>query len=116
VKVFACELNLLNSGKAFITDINQVSIGIFCENGQIYAVRNVCPHKSAPVCQGTVGGTMLPSDPCEFQFGLDGEVLKCPWHGWEFSLVTGDALFGISNRKLKTYPVVIEDERVYIEI
>lgn len=113
---FVCTFDQLTSGKAFLTEINEVSIGVFLENGHVYAVRNQCPHKLAPVCEGTVGGTMLPSDPCDFQFGMEGEVLKCPWHGWEFDLKTGASLFGISNRKLKTYPVEIIHNEVYISM
>ena len=39
------------------------SIGLIRSNGKVHAVRNVCPHKGAPVCRGTFRGTMLPSDP-----------------------------------------------------
>jgi nitrite reductase (NADH) small subunit len=102
------------NGKALIVEVNGVSVGIFNENGNVYAIRNTCPHKQAPICKGTVGGTMLPSDPCDFQFGLEGQVLRCPWHGWEFDLATGESLFGISNRKVKTYPVEVKDDRIYV--
>jgi len=110
------ELNQIPEGKALITDLNGTSIGVFYEDGKVYAVRNVCPHKLAPICKGGVCGTMLPSKPSEFEFGLEGKVLRCPWHGWEFSLETGDALFGISNRKVKTYPVQVKDGMIYVEM
>lgn len=106
----------LPADQALIVEVEGVSIGIFHQDGQVYAVRNTCPHKQAPICKGTVGGTMLPSEPCEFQFGLEGQVLKCPWHGWEFDLRTGQSLFGISNRKVKTYPVEVKGGKIYITI
>ncbi len=116
MKYAVCALDQLQSGKPLITIVNGIEIGVYFSNDQVYAVRNVCPHKLAPVCKGTLGGTMLPGEPCEYRYGLEGQVLKCPWHGWEFSVSSGEALFGISNRKVKTYPASVEDNQVYVEL
>lgn len=116
MKYAVCTLNQLQTGKPFITKVRDIEVGIYLENEKVYAVRNMCPHKLAPVCEGIVGGTMLPSEPCEYQFGLAGQVIKCPWHGWEFDLVTGKSLFGISDRKVKTYATTIENDQVLIEM
>ncbi len=102
--------------EALIVTVNGRSIGVFNVDGRLYAVKNVCPHKQAPLCRGTVGGTMLPSKPGEFEFGLEGRVLKCPWHGWEFDLATGECLFGISGRRVATYPVEVQDDQVFVEM
>lgn len=103
--------------EALIVEVSGRSIGVFKVDDRVYAVRNVCPHKQAPLCRGTVGGTMLPtSTPGRLEFGLEGRVLKCPWHGWEFDLETGECLFGVSQRRAKVYPVEVEAEKVYIEV
>lgn len=103
--------------QARIVDISGRSIGVFKVDGQIYAVRNVCPHKQAPLCRGTIEGTMLPtSRPGELEFGLEGKILKCPWHGWEFDISTGECLFGVSGRRVKTYPVEVKGDQVYVEV
>jgi nitrite reductase/ring-hydroxylating ferredoxin subunit len=103
-------------GKPLIVEINGISLGLIKANDQVYAVRNTCPHKQAPLCKGSVSGTMLPSEPCEYRYGLEGLVLKCPWHGWEFHVQTGEALFGISPRKAQTYPVRIDNGNVYVTL
>ncbi len=59
-----------------------------------------------------VGGTTLPSPPGEFRWGREGEILACPWHGWEFDLLTGEGL--ADKRKLRLYPVSIEEDTVFI--
>ena len=110
------EIGEVPKGKALIKEVNGISVGVFYEDGKAYAVRNLCPHKQAPICKGSLCGTMLPSQPEEFVFGLEGKVLKCPWHGWEFDIQSGDALFGISQRKVKTYPVEIKDGMIYVEL
>lgn len=105
------------AGEALIVEAGGRSVGVFKVSGRFYAVKNICPHKQAPLCRGTVGGTMLPSSkPGELEFGLEGRVLKCPWHGWEFDLETGECLFGVSDRRVATYPVEVVDGQVYVEI
>src|SRR4051794_15642247 len=79
-------------GERKIIEVTGRSIGVFNVKGRIIAVLNICPHESAPVCLGRVGGTTLVSAPGELCWGREGEILASPWHGWEFDLLTGAAL------------------------
>jgi nitrite reductase/ring-hydroxylating ferredoxin subunit len=81
---------------------------VFNLGGKFFGVRNVCPHYGAPLCQGTLHATHRPSEVHEFDPALDGRVLRCPWHGWEFDIITGKALFDESTR-VATYPVEIDE-------
>jgi nitrite reductase/ring-hydroxylating ferredoxin subunit len=58
---------------------------------------------------------MLPSAPGEFIFGMDQEVLRCPWHKMEFSLLTGESLFDTSDFKVFVYEVEIVGDEVWVE-
>ncbi len=90
-------------------------IGVYNVDGEFHAVQNICPHALAPICRGPIGNTALPTAPGEdFQLGMDGRVLRCVWHGWEFDVVTGEALFGIDKRKLKTFPISVEDGQLVV--
>ena len=84
-------LDEIPPGSRKLVEVEGRSIGVFNVHGQFVAVLNVCPHELAPVCRGRVGGTTLPSAPGEFCWGREGEILACPWHGWEFDLLTGRA-------------------------
>ena len=97
-----------------IVEIQGRSIGIFNVKGTLIAVLNRCPHEDAPVCRGRLTGTTLVSAPGEFQWGREGEILVCPWHGWEFDLTTGACL--TDRRKLHRYPVTIEADTVYLTL
>ena len=107
-------LDELAPGTRKIVTVAGKSIGLFNVNGTLVAVLNVCPHEFAPVCRGRVGGTTLPSAPGEFVWGREGEILACPWHGWEFDLLTGACL--TDKRGLKCYPVTIEQNTVYVTL
>lgn len=90
-------------------------VGVYrSSDGRWYAVRNLCPHRGAPVCQGRVSGTMLPSEPGEFVYGMEGEVLRCPWHAMEFSLATGESLFGVTDVSLSVYEVFVAEDEVWV--
>ncbi|GAB3675621.1 Rieske (2Fe-2S) protein [Salinisphaera aquimarina] len=103
--------------EALITEVKGRPIGIFKVDGELFAVRNLCPHRGAPLARGTVGGTMLPTCKAgELNYGMENQVLKCPWHGWEFDLKTGQCLFGVSDRRVATYNVRVEDDNVYVEV
>lgn len=81
-----------------------------------HAVRNFCPHRGAPICTGTVSGTMVPSSPGDLVFAEDRLVLRCPWHLLEFDLRTGEAAFGTTRRRLAAFDVAIADGRVVVSV
>lgn len=102
-------------GERRIVTVANRSIGIFNVKGSFYALKNSCIHDQAPVCVGNIEGTLLPSAPGEYIHGMEGQVLRCPWHGWEFDITTGCALFD-PETKLMSYPVTVENGRILIQI
>ena len=111
-----CAETELSPGRWLIVDIDGRSIGVLSVAGRLYAIRNRCPHQGAELCAGTVGGTMVPSGPLDYEYGLEGQVLRCPWHGWEFDMETGKSVFDPDNVRVRTYPVTVEDGSIVIEI
>jgi nitrite reductase (NADH) small subunit len=103
-----CKTSDLPSGERTIVELEGKSIGIFNVNGAYYALRNVCPHQKAPLCKGNVGGTTLPSKPGEYIWGCEGQIVRCPWHGWEFNITTGESVFNPHRIRVKSYQVTVE--------
>ena len=101
-------------GARRIIELDGRSIGVFNIHDRYVAVRNVCPHELAPVCLGRLGGTTLPSAPGEWIWGREGEILACPWHGWEFDLLTGACL--TDKRRLRIYEVTVEDDQIIVTV
>ncbi len=83
--------------------------------GQYVAYVDSCPHQGARLSGGTIGGTLLESDPQEYHYGMDDCVLRCPWHGWEFDLNTGQTLFATQRRRLIKYRTEVVDGVLYID-
>ncbi|MGD9529850.1 Rieske (2Fe-2S) protein [Pseudonocardia sp.] len=95
-------------GERKIVDVGGRTIGVFNVDGRFYALRNICPHQGAPLCQGSLKGTALPSAPGEYLWGREGEILSCPWHGWEFDVTTGRSIFNPHRTRVRTFEVSVE--------
>jgi 3-phenylpropionate/trans-cinnamate dioxygenase ferredoxin subunit len=103
-------------GERIIMEVEGRSIGVFNVHGQYYALRNRCPHQGAPLCLGAIKGLALPSKPGEYRWGREGEILRCPWHGWEFDITSGRSIFNPHHIHVRTYEVTVEiDEDAVVE-
>jgi nitrite reductase (NADH) small subunit len=100
-----------------LTEVGGRSLGIVRSGDELYAVLNVCPHELAPVCEGAVVGTMLPSEQGTAHYGLAGRILRCPWHGYEFDLADGGrALYTSFRGRVRMFPVTVVDGDVFVEM
>lgn len=104
-----CRVSELGPGECKIVEVGR-SIGVFNVHGVYYALRNLCPHQGAPLCRGIITGTTQPSQPGEFIWRKDGEILRCPWHGWEFDITNGRSIFNPHKLRVKTYDVTVEQQ------
>lgn len=90
-------------GERRIVEAAGRSIGVFNVDGEYYALTNVCPHQRAPLCEGTLTGTTCAEGVDDVGWERDGEVLVCPWHGWEFDVTTGESVFNPHRWSVGTY-------------
>jgi nitrite reductase (NADH) small subunit len=91
-------------------------IGVLRRDDTVYAFADHCPHHGAPMCYAQVVGTMLPSAPNEFRFDLDGLIIKCPWHAYEFDVRTGEAVGGIIRSRLMVYATTVTNGKVFVQL
>jgi nitrite reductase/ring-hydroxylating ferredoxin subunit len=99
----------LRPGERKLVEVGGRSIGVFNVEGTFHALRNVCPHQGAPLCLGSIQGTAEESRPGEYVWGREGRILRCPWHGWEFDLTTGESVFNPHRARVRSYRVTLED-------
>ena len=114
-KQVVCHADELPPGTRTVVRLGGRAIGVFNIDSRYYALRDVCPHQGASLCAGTVGGTMLPSRPHEYVWGLEGRIVRCPWHGLEFDLENGRSLSDPDRWRVHTYPASVENGNVVVD-
>ena len=75
-------------------------IAVFKVKDTFYATDNVCPHAFALMTDGFV----------------EGETVECPLHGAIFHIPTGKCMAAPAESDLATYPVKVEDDRVFVDL
>lgn len=103
----------LPPGGRKIVSIDGREIGVFNVNGAFYALRNLCPHRSGPLCKGRLRPLVVSAAFTQLAHEREGEILKCPWHQWEFDIKTGQALYD-EKLRVKTYRVVQEGDEIVL--
>jgi 3-phenylpropionate/trans-cinnamate dioxygenase ferredoxin subunit len=91
-----------------LVDLEGRSIGVFNVDGTFYALRNVCPHQSAPLCRGNIKGLLTATDQKHLELSRPGEIIRCPWHGWEFDITNGRSIFNPHRLRVRSYEVTVE--------
>lgn len=91
-----------------VVEVAGRSIGIFNIEGEYFALRNTCPHQGAALCAGKLSGFVMASAPGQYTYTRRGEILRCPWHGWEFDVKTGQSWIDPEKTRVRTYAVSVE--------
>lgn len=104
-----CRAEELPPGARKIVQIGKKSIGVFNINGTYYALLNFCPHQHAPLCLGKVTGySPMAERVGEYLWTREGEIIRCPWHGWEFDITNGKSIFNPHKVRTASYPAGLE--------
>jgi 3-phenylpropionate/trans-cinnamate dioxygenase ferredoxin subunit len=98
----------LPPGNRMLVDVDGRAIVIFNIGGEFFALLNRCPHQGGNLCEGRLIGLVESSEPGVYRYGRPGEILRCPWHGWEFDVRTGKSRCDPTRIRAKTYEVGIE--------
>ena len=86
------------SGGGLCVQAGGKAIALFNVDGTFYAVDNTCPHRGGPLAEGE----------------LEGTTVTCPWHAWQFDLVTGESL--TDDSRVDRYDVKIEGSDVLVAV
>lgn len=110
-------LEELEPGAKRIVETDRGEVGVFNVGGEFYAIVNRCAHQGGPLCEGQVlddvDGQFVELGRRVAEAFTDDKVIKCPWHGWEYYLETGD-LAGDDKVSLPTFDVEVDDGEVFV--
>lgn len=114
-ELLACRVEDLPPGTVRIVPGGRWGIGVFNCDGTFHALSNRCPHAGAPVCRGVVTGTTRAVGGHRLVWEREGEILRCPWHGWEFAIATGRSLTA-PTRAIHALPVRVVDGKILVTV
>ena len=84
-------------GSGQVAEVNGHSLAIFNVEGTFYAIDNTCVHRGGPLGEGE----------------LEGDVVTCPWHAWQFNVKTGVSVTSPS-ASVKTYSVKVDGSDIKV--
>jgi nitrite reductase/ring-hydroxylating ferredoxin subunit len=85
-------------------------------DGSYHALRNICSHQGAPLDAGRLVDEVRSDRVGSFEVATTQSVVRCPWHGFEFSAITGRCLADPEHERVRTYPVTIKDATVVVDV
>ncbi len=86
-------------GSGMVAEVNGKAIALFNVDGTYYAIDNTCVHRGGPLGEGDV----------------EGDVVSCPWHGWQFNVKTG-ACVNNPSAKVTAYEVAVEGPDIKVRL
>jgi 3-phenylpropionate/trans-cinnamate dioxygenase ferredoxin subunit len=105
--VVAAVGEIADGGRKLVT-VEGRNIGVFNVKGEYFALLNRCPHAGAELCRGKVVGFANSDAPGDYRLERGGEFLRCPWHGWEFEIRTGQSWFDPKKVRTRAYKTSVE--------
>ncbi len=83
----------------FALKLDRQQVAVFLHDGQFRAIGNRCNHRGGPLCEGQVRG----------------EFVMCPWHAWEYSVITGQGPPGYEEEAVPVFAIEERPDGVYLD-
>src|SRR5947207_15845864 len=79
--------------------LDRWSVAVFHHDGRFRAIGNACNHKGGPLAEGR----------------LRGEFVMCPWHAWEYSVITGKGPEGYDEEQVPVFAIEARPDGVDVQ-
>lgn len=84
-------------------------IVLFNVAGEFFALADRCPHQGGRLSDGDLVGLVEAPCPGQYRWSRGGEIVRCPWHGWEFDLRTGQTRCEPARLRTEAFDVSLDD-------
>lgn len=98
-----------------LVEIDGRGVVVFNIKGEFFALSNMCPHKGGSLAEGILTGLVESKEPGCYTHSRPGEIVRCPWHQWEFDIRTGRSYCDPRKMRLKQYDVAVEQGATLVE-
>jgi 3-phenylpropionate/trans-cinnamate dioxygenase ferredoxin subunit len=93
-----------------LVEVKGRPIVLFNLGGEFFALLNRCPHQGGSLCDGRLTGLVTSGEPGDYTYTREGEVIRCPWHAWEFDIRTGRSFCDPARIGVRSYPASREPD------
>lgn len=105
----------IEAGTCKIVTVKGREIGIFRIGDDFYGLINCCPHQGAPLCRGEIVSRLVAPTPGDYRLTRPGEMIRCPWHCWEYDIRTGQSLCDPNSVRARAFDVELAPGRALVE-
>lgn len=67
-------------------------------DGKFFAINNTCLHRGGPLSEGA----------------MNGNVVTCPWHGWQYDVTNGKLIMNTAVGVM-CYPVEVRGGDIFVD-
>lgn len=103
------------AGSRRLVEVKGRSIVVFNIDGELFALANRCPHQGGSLFHGRLVGLLEAREPGCYRYSRRGEIVRCPWHGWEFDVRTGKSWCEPERVRARQFPVAVASGAALIE-
>jgi 3-phenylpropionate/trans-cinnamate dioxygenase ferredoxin component len=95
----AAKLSDIPAGSIKEVQVGGQAVALANVGGAFFAINNTCLHRGGPLGEGQ----------------LEGNVVTCPWHGWQFDVTTGKAVQN-PNAGVGCFATEVRGEEVFVNL
>lgn len=113
------QLGALPEGKLISAQAGRLKLVLIRREDAIEAISSRCPHQGADLSEGLLTGHVDGAAPGCLTLDASRFILRCPWHGFEFDVETGETLAAPPEHRrlrLRRYAVRVVDDTVEVDV
>jgi nitrite reductase/ring-hydroxylating ferredoxin subunit len=99
-RIELCSTAEVAPGAALKVETEGLTLAVFNLDGEFYVTDDLCTHGPGSLSEGYI----------------DGDVVECNFHNGQFNIRTGEVVLPPCMVPIKTYPTIVEGEKVFIEV
>ena len=116
MKQIVCKTNELEPGQIRRAQLGPIPVAVIrASDGTLHGLVAKCLHQGGPLDLGKLYEHLEPGEPGEYTPKEGCEVLKCPWHGYEYDIRTG-CVIADPSRRLQLFTVVEEGDDIVVQM
>ncbi|MGH9716376.1 MAG: Rieske (2Fe-2S) protein [Candidatus Acidiferrales bacterium] len=81
-------------------EVGGKTVAVANVDGKLFAINGICLHEGGPLGEGA----------------LNGKLVICPWHAWEYDVTTGKIAGSAPDLEgVACYPVEVRGEDIFVD-